>query len=690
MKRYIAVFLLFFLSNIKLSAQLFVKNDAPFTVWVAIGYYVPSTKEWYSKGWFKLDDNGSTNIFDYDLSYNSYYYYYAYDNDGNYWVGSSDCQTCSKFLVDTKDPFNINRPLSYDGAKYEWKKFNRLEVGGKSSITLQITGENWSEGDCVNGYGTYKWVADSKKYTGYWSGGRRSGRGTCEYGKYHSTYANCKFEGEWKNNTWDSGTFTWPDGSTFTGKWVDEKKSGKGVLVWADGSKYEGNWANDKRNGQGKIFYADQDKTYTGNWVDDKREGQGTCIYGDKNPSFANCRFEGIWENNTWKSGTLFYADNSRYTGSFSGTKRHGKGSLYSSNGVLLKSGEWVNDILILSDDTKPTITWDAPTQANITSSTNTYQIKACIHAPSGLESVKVYLNGQVYKDRGFTVEDNCTQTVNLQIVLSKGANTVYIVATNAAGASQSETRTIRYGNANIVVSKGRYFGLFIGINDYADLGIVDLENPVADATRLRDILSANYGFEAKNSFLLQNPKKEAIVKKIQALQGILNESDYLLIFFAGHGKMQGNEGYWLCSDASMGNAYNWISSSEVNSYLRNFKSNHILLVSDACYSGAFVMRDVDDIIDNSEQRACEILESQKSRCAMTSGAKASVPDKSVFIEYLSKRLRENQQSCISAEQLYLSFKTAVIANSPNNQIPQFGNIPQTGHEGGGFIFYKK
>ncbi len=67
-----------------------------------------------------------------------------------------------------------------------------------------------------------------------------------------------------------------------------------------------------------------------------------------------------------------------------------------------------------------------------------------------------------------------------------------------------------------------------------------------------------------------------------------------------------------------------------------------------------------------------------------------TVPDKSVFIEYLVKRLNENTEKYLSTEQLFASFKTGVINNSPNGQIPQFGDIRETGDEGGDFIFVLK
>jgi vacuolar-type H+-ATPase catalytic subunit A/Vma1 len=72
----------------------------------------------------------------------------------------------------------------------------------------------------------------------------------------------------------------------------------------------------------------------------------------------------------------------------------------------------------------------------------------------------------------------------------------------------------------------------------------------------------------------------------------------------------------------------------------------------------------------------------------MTSGIMQEVPDESVFIKYLVKRLDENEERFLSSELLFSSFKTAVMNNSSN--VPQFGVIQNVGDEGGDFIFIKR
>ena len=76
------------------------------------------------------------------------------------------------------------------------------------------------------------------------------------------------------------------------------------------------------------------------------------------------------------------------------------------------------------------------------------------------------------------------------------------------------------------------------------------------------------------------------------------------------------------------------------------------------------------------------------SRKAMTSGTLTEVPDRSSFVKFLIERLDENKEICLSSEQLFSSFRIAVINNS--DVIPQYGEIKNVGDQGGDFIFIRK
>lgn len=237
-------------------------------------------------------------------------------------------------------------------------------------------------------------------------------------------------------------------------------------------------------------------------------------------------------------------------------------------------------------------------------------------------------------------------------------------------------------------LSNRRYYALIIGIDNYKDPGIVALDRPVADSRSLANILTTHYAFDKQDVTVLENPTRSTIIESFDALSEKIQPQDQLLVFYAGHGiwDEQLNQGFWLPSDASMKSKAQWLSNSTIRDYIGGIRSKHTLLITDACFSGGIFKER--GVFGNSKA----MLEMYKlpSRKAMTSGALKTVPDKSVFIEYLTKNLVNNTQPLLSAEELFGRFKVAVINNSPNGQVPQYAPITQTGDEGGDFIFLKR
>ena len=237
-------------------------------------------------------------------------------------------------------------------------------------------------------------------------------------------------------------------------------------------------------------------------------------------------------------------------------------------------------------------------------------------------------------------------------------------------------------------LSERKYYALVIAVEDYEDEGIQDLDNPIQDATRLTEVLHTYYTFNKEYTFVLKNPNRTKIIEAFDNLAAMVEERDNLLVFFAGHGiwdeRLQ--QGFWLPGNAKISSKAQWISNSTIRDYISGIRSKHTLLITDACFGGSIFKERA--VYNNSKA----ILEMYRlpSRKAMTSGALKTVPDKSVFIQYLNKNLRTNTRPLLSAEQLFQTFKIAVINNSPNGQVPQYGPIGQAGDEGGDFIFLKK
>ncbi len=238
----------------------------------------------------------------------------------------------------------------------------------------------------------------------------------------------------------------------------------------------------------------------------------------------------------------------------------------------------------------------------------------------------------------------------------------------------------------NLVKPVGKYYALLIGVSSYED-GRLNLANPVSDVTKFQTVLTEKYDFDKQDVLVLNNPRREEILKQLYLLRKTITSNDNLLIFYAGHGFWDADikQGYWWPNDASPDNPHNWISNSDIKEVINGIKSGHTLLIADACFSGS-LFRDASQI--KSSGLGLQALYRLPSRQAMTSTTLTKVSDDSAFLYYLLKRLQENQEKYLTARDLFSSLQVAVASNSLN--APQFQEIPDTGHEGGEFIFIKK
>jgi len=273
------------------------------------------------------------------------------------------------------------------------------------------------------------------------------------------------------------------------------------------------------------------------------------------------------------------------------------------------------------------------------------------------------------------------------QALLSLGANEVEIKAIDKFRNENTITILVKR-EENFI--RGQYYALVMTVQDYGDKSMNDLEYPIKDGQSLVDILTKEYSFDKQNVVFLKNPDRRTVINEFQNLRRRLSENDNLLIFYAGHGYWDEalKQGYWLPSNASADDPSEWVSNSTVRDYIRGITTKHTLLISDACFSGGiFKTRDPFIRPDAAIQKIYET----PSRRAMTSGSLRSVPDRSVFIEFLIKRLRESKDKYIYAQKLYINLKDAVINNSPNNQTPLYGVINESGDEGeGDFVFVRR
>lgn len=314
---------------------------------------------------------------------------------------------------------------------------------------------------------------------------------------------------------------------------------------------------------------------------------------------------------------------------------------------------------------------------------------------PSGILSVKV--NGIVVSK----IEDDGLFVLSL--ALKPGINNLIITATDKKGniATKTFPVTVAVASSAVIAQKKeeaiimpvatakqpQFHAILIAENDYEDSKIPDLENPVRDAEELAGILKNNYTFDAKNIETLYNKSREEIMQALVAKSSLMTDNDNLVIFYAGHGiaekdKFGDIDGYWVPSSAKKGLNASYISADDINKALKRSDAKHILVIADACFSGAFT-RSLDNASVGVQKQY-----SVPSRKIMASGNMEPVPDNSKFVYYLKKNLKENKTKYLTAKKLFDSFYEAILNNSDTS--PQYAAIKNVGDEGGEFVFILK
>jgi hypothetical protein len=246
----------------------------------------------------------------------------------------------------------------------------------------------------------------------------------------------------------------------------------------------------------------------------------------------------------------------------------------------------------------------------------------------------------------------------------------------------------INTNNTNNPIVNSTNHALLIGVNDY-EAPIDDLKFPIEDTQKLKKVLTEYYTFEERNVRLLADPTGDDIINALNDLIQKLDENDNLLLFYAGHGKevKAAEQGYWLPSDAKYNaiRSKTWLSNSDIKDQLKLLKCRHVLVISDACFSGGIL-----EARSSPVSVAIQEIARKKSRKAITSAASTIVPDKSVFTKYLLQFLETNTGDYLTAANLFSLLQIPVTDNSPTRQSPQYGSIKEAGNEGGDFIFVRR
>ena len=153
------------------------------------------------------------------------------------------------------------------------------DTGAWSWYSGVLDGKHYANGQLMNGTGLSFTYDNGDSYTGDFVDGLRVGNGKL-------TYANgMTYEGEWANNAFHGqGVFDWKNGCTYTGQFTNGAFTGQATFVWDFGADYS---------------------YYTGAMVDNQANGEGEKHFG--RPNTGENYWKGTFEGGNPKKGTYGY-----------------------------------------------------------------------------------------------------------------------------------------------------------------------------------------------------------------------------------------------------------------------------------------------------------------------------------------------------------------------------------------------
>lgn len=239
---------------------------------------------------------------------------------------------------------------------------------------------------------------------------------------------------------------------------------------------------------------------------------------------------------------------------------------------------------------------------------------------------------------------------------------------------------------SELPVGKSWFFG--IGINEY--LHFQNLNNAKKDIEDLVDVLKKHYELDETRTLFNQQATRNNIIDTLQELQDKVGEHDKLIIYYSGHGFLDKRKrGYWLSYEAEKRRVASYLRNSTIREFTEDINARHILLISDSCFSGSLLTRNVEVGL-----AALDEMEKDRSRWVIASGRQQeTVADgkpgtNSPFTASILQVLRKNQDAGINAA--FLFDQVSKLTRFQYDQMPQSAPLIGAGHKGGQYVFRLK
>ncbi len=168
------------------------------------------------------------------------------------------------------------------------------------------------------------------------------------------------------------------------------------------------------------------------------------------------------------------------------------------------------------------------------------------------------------------------------------------------------------------------------------------------------------------------------------------NQVKSLLVWYAGHGKLINDIGYWIPVDAKRDDEFTYFNINSLKAGLQGYTDVvvHTLVVTDACESGPgfySAMRAA------GEEPACDnsLVSGAKSAQVFSSANRELAADNSKFTATFANTLLSNRNACIPIETI-VNRVTEAVTDPNGGQKPKFGKIQGLDDMNGTFFFISK
>ena len=253
----------------------------------------------------------------------------------------------------------------------------------------------------------------------------------------------------------------------------------------------------------------------------------------------------------------------------------------------------------IASSTTNPPILLITSPADGLQTESKTMRLFGTAKDEQGLKQLNIFVNNRLVDDgmgRDIQVAEEVyprRMDIDRRISLERGDNRIKIQVIDTDGLFTERTLTVHH-----IERRRNVWAVVIGINDYPR--VRQLKYAVNDARAFYDLLVKTNHIPSENVFLMVNG--QASLKQLRSTLGTrlknkAGKDDMVIIYFAGHGATErdmmspdgdGLEKYLLPYDADPNDLYaSALPMREIAHIFHRIRSERLIFIADACYSGA-------------------------------------------------------------------------------------------------------